>query len=140
MTFSYYKKGQGRIVRTATACTVAAFLLYGCVALYGFVRAGWWTNSLFVIPVAEVSIRIGHVVSVGVFVISALACYLLVLNRPTVADFLIEVESEMYKVAWPSAAEWRGSSAVVIASILIMGIFLFLVDQVLGMLTRVIGF
>jgi preprotein translocase subunit SecE len=119
---------------------VAAFLLYGCVALYRFVTAGWWTNILFEFPVADMPIRIAHGVSIAVFALGALGCYVLALNRPRVADFLIEVESEMYKVAWPSSAEWRGSSVVVIVSILLMGAFLFAVDQLLGLLMRAIGF
>ncbi len=140
MTFSYYKSGQGRIVRTAAACTVAAFLIYGSIALYGFVQAGWWTDMLVEVPVADMRIRIGHVVSVAVFALATLACYVLLLNRPRIADFLIEVEGEMYKVAWPSSAESRGSSSVVIISILLMGAFLFAIDQLLGVLMRVIGF
>ncbi|MDQ7779006.1 MAG: preprotein translocase subunit SecE [Planctomycetota bacterium] len=140
MSLAYYKKGQGRIVRTTAAVSMALFLVFGCLALYNYVTAGWWTNILFTVPVAESQIRIGMLVSLGICVVGAIGLYGLVLNRPRLADFLIEVESEMYKVAWPSTSEWRGSSFVVILSVVLMGMFLFLVDQLLTVLMQVLGF
>ena len=50
--------------------------------------------------------------------------------------FLKEVRIELTKVTWPTASELRGSTGVVIVTVLIVTIFIGLVD--LG-LTRLIG-
>lgn len=42
--------------------------------------------------------------------------------------FLKEVRVELTKVTWPTAAELRGSTGVVIATVLIVTIFIGLVD------------
>ena len=44
------------------------------------------------------------------------------------SDFLIDTESEIRKVSWPTIREVGSSSTVVIIVIIILGIYLFLVD------------
>lgn len=43
--------------------------------------------------------------------------------------FLKEVRLELTKVTWPTANELRGSTAVVIVTVLILTLFIYLVDK-----------
>jgi preprotein translocase subunit SecE len=43
--------------------------------------------------------------------------------------FLKEVRLELSKVTWPTASELRGSTAVVIVTVLIFTLFIYLVDK-----------
>ena len=43
--------------------------------------------------------------------------------------FLKEVRLELAKVTWPTANELRGSTGVVIVTVLIFTVFIYLVDQ-----------
>lgn len=44
-------------------------------------------------------------------------------------ELLTETETELQKVSWPSKEELRSSTAVVLACMVVLGIFLFCVDQ-----------
>lgn len=57
----------------------------------------------------------------------AWALYRLV-HFPKFADFLINTESEMNKVSWPSATEVKVSTVVVLINVMILATFLFAVD------------
>jgi preprotein translocase SecE subunit len=62
------------------------------------------------------------------------------LNRPKVADLLIETESELKKVTWPTPGEtWTGSIAVVITVVVLLA-YLSLADIFLVfVLSRAMG-
>jgi preprotein translocase SecE subunit len=53
-------------------------------------------------------------------------------NRPQVAGFLADTESELRKVTWPSWNEVVNASTVVVACVLILMGFLALVDMLLA--------
>ncbi|MEZ5063339.1 MAG: preprotein translocase subunit SecE [bacterium] len=46
--------------------------------------------------------------------------------------FLQDVRAEMGKVSWPTLAELRGSTMVVIVTVIILAVFIGLVDRVLA--------
>ena len=48
--------------------------------------------------------------------------------------FLKEVRLELTKVTWPTANELRGSTAVVIVTVLIFTVFIYLIDKGLVLL------
>lgn len=98
-------------------------------------QATWWTTPLFLVPLLDWSIDWGSLVC-------ALVALVLVylswwhLNKPHVTDALIDTQAEMKKVSWPSSRELVGSSVVVIAFIVVIGVFLFGADVVFAALTR----
>ena len=49
------------------------------------------------------------------------------------SEFVKEVRGEITKVSWPTRAELRASTAVVIATVLIVSAFIGVVDRVLGL-------
>jgi preprotein translocase subunit SecE len=52
--------------------------------------------------------------------------------------FVKEVRNELTRVSWPSRDEIRGSTAVVIAIVLILSVFIGLVDRALSFLVSII--
>jgi preprotein translocase SecE subunit len=64
----------------------------------------------------------------------------LMLNKPSMADFLIATESEMKKVSWSSRAELMGSTMVVIGTIFVMAALITLADNLfISVLTHGLG-
>ncbi len=54
--------------------------------------------------------------------------------------FVEDVVAEMKKVSWPTRAELRGSTMVVIVTVIIIAIFIGIVDRILSMgLERVLS-
>jgi len=54
-------------------------------------------------------------------------------------DFLIETETELRKVSWPTREELMGSSAVVIFLTLVLGVFLLVADSVIQLVMKSVG-
>ena len=148
MNFKYYKEGQGAIVRWVAGGGLAILALMGCISLYNFIplydpattppRLTFWGQSLARVPFFGFAINIGMIISFLVFLAVLVAIYLLLVNRPSSADFLIETDIELKKVSWPPKHEYWGSSTAVIVSVLIIGIFLLTVDSLLAYFMRLI--
>jgi len=78
-------------------------------------------------------------IALGLVVIIAVVL-MRVLDRPKIADMLIETESELRKVTWPAAGEtWKGALDVV-ATVAFMLLFLTSADMVITyVLSRAMG-
>jgi len=76
-----------------------------------------------------------HVVATGVLVVSIVGVYILV-NRPRVAGFLVEVEGELRKVSWPTRREVLGSTVVVLILMAVLSAYIFLADLLLATVFR----
>jgi len=90
----------------------------------------WWSAILFRVPLVNVDLTPGLLVSLGLFVAVTLAI-LYTWNLKKWSDLLIETQTEMRKVSWPKKNELIGSSMVVIVCVLILGIYLYVVDILL---------
>jgi preprotein translocase subunit SecE len=66
-------------------------------------------------------------VPVGLFVVLGLLIFSLV-NKPTVADFMIAGEGEMKKVSWSSRKEIAVSTFIVIMVVIVMAVILYVTD------------
>jgi preprotein translocase SecE subunit len=140
MALEYYKKNQGVIVRTATAISVLLMVLYGFHSLYRTIppvdtsvippRGTFWGTNLLTIPFFDFSINYGVVISIVLSALASFLIYILVLNKPKTSDYLIDTESELKKVSWPSRPQYLGSSVAVIVSMVILGLFLIAADQI----------
>ena len=62
-----------------------------------------------------------------------------VVNYPPFADFLIATEAEMNKVSWTSREDLRRATIVVLATILLLAVYLFAVDYLWSALLQAIG-
>ena len=55
-----------------------------------------------------------------------------------VADYVAETREELRKCTWPSFQELKGSTLIVMVTILLLGVFTFCIDFVISMLVRII--
>jgi len=107
-----YKWGQGKNTRLYSAVAVALLAAIGCWRLYQKLVAS--------VDVTETTgLWITVVVPLGVFAVVAAFLYWLV-NKPTVADFMISAEGELKKVSFSSKKEIAVSTFVVIAVVFLM--------------------
>ena len=115
MVFNIYKRGQGKYTRLCSAFAIAIIVGLGCLQLYKKLQAGdlgLWTETM---------------VPAGLFVILALLIFWLV-NKPSLADFLIAAEGEMKKVSWSSRQEIAVSTLIVIMVVISMAVLLGTTD------------
>lgn len=130
-----YKPSEGRLARMAVFWLLFILTVFGCNSLRyvldGITGPGSMQETLFSVPlIGDVSTN----VLISLIAIPAVVAFILYrwLNKPKTADFLIEVEGELRKVAWPSFAETRGASIVVIVCVIVLMFFLFGADVLLG--------
>jgi len=117
-----YKKGQGNRARALVAIAAGLMVVFG------------------------VSEAMDTVTAPGNYIMAACVVVLIggggmffpFFHRRT-ADFLIDTQAEMKKVAWPAWVEVRGSTVVVITSVVIMAVFLTAVDLMLKEITELVG-
>jgi len=105
--FVIYKRGQGKYTRLGSAFGAGLIAAVGCLQLYKKLEAselGLWTETM---------------VPAGLFVALCLLIFYLV-NRRSIADFMISAEGEVKKVSWSSRKEVMVSTSVVIVVVVIM--------------------
>ncbi len=114
MAFKIYKRGQGYYTRLYSALTFFGIVACGCFVLHGKLKLydNIWVETL---------------VPAGVCVGFGLLIYWLV-NKATVADFLIAAEGEIKKVSWSSRREIMVSTFIVICVVMLVGALLGSVD------------
>ncbi len=123
MLTDIYKPGQGKYTRLGTGFSVAIIVAAGCWQLYRLLTG------------SDVRLWLAMLVpAVVLVVLSALTYWLL--NRPTVADFLIAAEGELKKVNWSSRKEIAVSTFVVIVVVIIMAALLGMTDFVFSFVFR----
>jgi len=115
MVFDIYKRGQGKHTRLCSAFGVAIIAGLGCLQLYKKLDAtdlGLWVKTM---------------VPAVLFVALGLLIFWLV-NKPSVADFMVAAEGEMKKVSWSSKKEIAVSTFVVIVVVILMAVLLGVTD------------
>jgi preprotein translocase subunit SecE len=120
MQLKIYKKGQGKYTRLWTAFAVGLIAGLGCWRLYVLLNGldvGTWVETM---------------VPAGLFVVFAALIYWLI-NKPSVADFMIAAEGEMKKVNWTSKQEIATSTFIVICVVVFMAVLLGVTDLVFQM-------
>jgi preprotein translocase subunit SecE len=125
MLTKIYKPGQGKYTRLWTGFVVGVIAALGCWQLYEMLNS-WVTNLVVVM-----------VVPVAVFVALGLLVYWL-LNKPSVADFLIAAEGELKKVSWSSRREIMVSTIVVIVVVVSMAVLLGATDLLFTLVFKAI--
>lgn len=121
MVFDIYKRGQGKYTRLYSGFAVALVAALGCLRLFSKLEAASWGIS------NRATLWIATMVPVGLFLLLAFLVFWLV-NRPSIADFMIAAEGEMKKVSWSSKQEITVSTIIVIVVVLIMAALLGTTD------------
>lgn len=120
MHLKIYKKGQGKYTRLWTAFAAGLITGLGCWRLYVLLNGlgvGTWIETM---------------VPAGLFIVFAAIIYWLI-NKPSVADFMIAAEGEMKKVNWTSRQEVATSTFIVICVVVFMAVLLGVTDVVFRM-------
>ncbi len=142
-----YRKGEGTWSRSFSALLLSCIALFGCTRMASFLaaQADWGRRVLLSVPPVVLT---GAWVVAGALLVACAAGLWGLMNHVKVVDFLVEMEAELRKVSWPVDAsqpkfadryrELIQSSMIVIASVLVMGVALFLYDATLGMGIRLI--
>lgn len=141
--FETYKKGQGAITRRVAFWSLAALIVWGGQGLYTYVLGFDWAKKLllssgswnegFELPVLGQRLDVAFLIGWG-FVVVALFALFRFLNRPKSADFLIETDTELSKVSWPTWKDAWNSTLVVMIFVLFFTAFLFFSDFLLNKL------
>jgi len=119
MVLEIYKRGQGYYTRLFSALGVGTVVVWGCWRLYEKL------GGLAVSP--DRLILIQTLVPVGLFVVLGSLLFWLV-NKPSVANFMIAAEGEIKKVSWSSRKEVAISTFIVVVVVVFMAILLALTD------------
>ena len=122
MKFAIYKTGQGKYTRLCSAFGIATIVALGCLQLYQWIDATEW------IPDRRTALWVSTMVPSGVFVVLSVIIFWLV-NKPSVADFMISAEGELKKVSWSSRREIAVSTLIVIIVVAVMAVLLFATDM-----------
>lgn len=126
-----YQWKQGKVVRRSTAAAIVLGFLLLSQSLFQSVlydlgtfgsRFGVQTGGIATLPVGY--LVIGLLNLVGIWLAFRL------INYPVFADFLIDVEAEMAKVSWPSWAELRRATLMVLGVMFIISVLLVVYDVV----------
>jgi preprotein translocase SecE subunit len=136
-----YKPDQGNYARTTALLLLGAMAAFGAYTLYYFLLSFRGEDSDPGFLVRDLSG--GRVPVLGIPLTPALAIAAAVggaaiwaihsaLNRPKVADVLIECETEMRKCTWPSPRETITSSVVILVVMLFFTAVLAGMDLVLN--------
>ena len=115
MRFSIYKKGQGKYTRLCSGFGMGLIVMLGCLQLYKKLQA------------TDLNMWVQTMVPAGLFVVlSALIFWLL--NKKSIADFMISAEGEVKKVSWSSRREIAVSTFIVIVVVVLMAALLGVTD------------
>ena len=115
MVFGIYKRGQGKYTRLCSAFAIAIIAGLGCLRLYRKLQARDW------------NLWVETMVPAGLFVALAILIFWLV-NKASIADFLITAEGEMKKVSWSSKQEIAVSTFIVIVVVVLFAILFYFTD------------
>ncbi len=117
MLTQIYKPGQGKNTRLVTGLSAGVIVLLGCYRLWEMLNGTDWNIWLVYMPPVFIFIGLG------------LLIYWL-MNKPSVADFMILAEGELKKVNWSTKHEVFVSTVVVIVVVLILAAVLGSADLV----------
>lgn len=130
-----YKKDQGRMARMAAYWSLAILIFYGCHSLHNELNGRFASLKADLlgspIPIIGVTFN-GALIITGLLLAVALTTLYRWQQKPKVADLLIDTESELKKVTWPTMPEAINSSIVVLVTVLFLMAFLAGTDWVLG--------
>jgi len=119
-----YKKGQGVTVRWVAVAALGALAVFGCYGLEDFVR-GYTADAGLSLGFATVQWSV--LVSVCAF-LGAVALIAFIVNHKRLVDYLISSETELRKVSWPTRAELKRQTVVVLVTIVIFSLVLLVAD------------
>jgi len=123
--FEIYKRGQGTRARAVAAIALGALAVFGCYSLQDFI--GGYTEAKLTLGFMDLSVSV--LVSAVAFLVAGMLVAL-ICNHKRLVDYLISSETELRKVSWPTRADLKQQTLIVIATIVIFSALLFVADLV----------
>jgi preprotein translocase SecE subunit len=150
-----FKNTQGMIVRLCSFLAASALAIFG---IYRFYFYSFFANTpiadvsdfwrfihkthkgigelweVYTVPLISLEIPLSPRLGITLFLLAffLILFFYLCFRHNYISEFLIDTESEMRKVAWPTVNEVTASSIVVIIVMFILGIYLYFVDIILA--------
>ena len=140
-----YKKGEGKLTRRIAFVGLLFLVVWGFKELGRWLSGFDWANGIlvgdaqdpFLLPYYEMPARLGVVIAIALTVVAGIMLWRF-LNRPRSADLLIDTETEMKKVSWPSWADARQSTIIVLVFVTSTALFLLGVEFVLTRVFKIV--
>lgn len=131
-----YRKHQGRYARMLAFWAITLLLAYGIFHSSGLVTMlGRWmgaSDQSLIDPFPLVGkLRTSTLIGAGILIV-VVGLVHRILNRPYLADLLIETEAEMQKVTWPAWGEVVQGTIAVTGMVAVLFLFLTGVDLLLA--------
>jgi len=146
MALQLHKPNQGVYSRAVAGVGGGIMAVFGAYWLHGLVDLPEiWPNAKFVVPITYGLLAactlfavLGGLVAL---IVTGTGIGLKKVDRFSSAsvDFLIETESELRKVSWPSREELTGSTFVVIFVTFLLGVYIVTVDKVVSTVMQQLG-
>lgn len=135
-----YKKNEGRYVRMAAFWALFLLVGYGCLGgmvytVDGLIGTKPWMDQFPILG------QFGwpQVVSLTALATAGLLIYRF-LERPKVADLLIDTEGELRKVTWPTTSETVSGTVAVAITVTVLLVYLTVADLALtALMKRLLG-
>ncbi|MDN3515785.1 MAG: preprotein translocase subunit SecE [Candidatus Brocadia sp.] len=148
--FEVYRKGLGVYSRIAVGIALGILALFASVSLYGLLIDLPNVAGSTRIPLVDISLTWGLVCAFLLFIFLGFWIGIFVAGFETgikpldnigkkTVEFLIDTQGELQKVSWPTKYELVGSTAVVIVSVIVIGIFILGVDWFVSVIMEYIG-
>ena len=148
--FGGYRKGFGLYSRIAVGVALGILALFASVSLYNALIELPDIAEGLNVPLVGIGLTWGLLSSFALFVFLGFFVCVFVAGLETglrpidnggrkTVEFLIDTQGELQKVSWPTRYELIGSTAVVIVSIVVIGIFVLGVDWVVSVAMKYIG-
>lgn len=145
-----YKKGQGIYSRIVVGIALGVLGLYASISLHNALLELPNVAQNVMVPLVGVGLTWGLICSFALFAVLGFLIYIFVAGMETgvrpldnsgkrVVEFLIETQGELQKVSWPTKYELVGSTAVVIISVVVIGVFVLGVDWFVSLIMEYIG-
>lgn len=145
-----YKKGQGVYSRVVVGIALGILGLFASLSLHNALMDLPNVAQNTKIPLVDIGLTWGLISAFALFALLGFLIYIFVAGLETgvrpldnsgkkVVQFLIETQGELQKVSWPTKYELVGSTAVVIVSVVVIGVFVLGVDWFVARIMGYIG-
>jgi preprotein translocase SecE subunit len=135
MVFTPYRPAQGIYARVGTAAALEMVFLFGSFRLYTLLAvhaSGQITFMGMQVPYAAMAAGVLFIVMSAVVWVTTFGSETGLKGVDSVTrkwiDLLIDTEAELRKVFWPTRDDLISSTAAVLVSIVLLGVFLLAVD------------
>ena len=129
-----YKQGEAKLVRRIAFYGILALLVWGFKELSKWLAGFKWGRAEliggFELPFYEQAITVGVLISIILNVVVAMWLFRL-MNGQKVAPVLVDTETELKKVMWPTWADARQSTVIVLVFVALTAAFLTVVEMLL---------